>query len=266
MATTKGLYEEAQRGSKLVVTAPHVQWLETPEEQQIYSDEAIDFSAKVLRREFKHERPGRFSPSAMGECHRRVVFGYAGAPGRQPDIDNQEMMDHGSWTHLKWQTEGLTLGYIKEAEMWVHEPDLLSGGSMDGLLSDGSLFELKSAAWQIYNRIVSVDMWPKWENLLQVHNYFLLADIDIASVVYENRSSGTFHEFRISRDLKIEQEVIRRLNSYRRYVEEDELPEVLDLCKAKKGTVYRRCPYRDVCLKATTVSQFSLSSQGDRHD
>ena len=260
MSTSKELHAEAARGSTMVVTAPHVQWLETPEEQQIYSDEAIDFVARCLRREFKHDRPGRFSPSAMGECHRRVVFGFAGAPGEQPHMDNQEMMDHGSWIHLKWQAEGLTMGYMTEAEVWVHNEELLSGGSMDATLEDDSIFELKSAGWSIYNTIVSVNAWPKWENLLQLANYMLLTDKNFASLVYESRSSGSFHEFRIERDVKVENEVIRRLEMYRAYTEGDELPAILEMCSRKKGDVYKRCPYRKVCLKATSVSEFGKVS------
>ena len=258
MATTKGMYEQALRGTTLVITAPHVQWLETPEDQQIYTPEAIGFVSKVLRREFKHERPGRFSPSAMGECHRRVMFGFAGAPQQQPDIDNQEMMDHGSWTHLKWQAEGLTMGYIVNAEGWVHDKDLMSGGSMDGILEDGSLFELKSAGWSIYARVVNTDGWPKWENLMQVHNYFILSGAEVASVVYENRSSGQFHEFRIPRDIKIEKEVLRRLASYKRFYEEDDLPPMLEMCEQRLGMIYKRCPYREICDGAKSVSQFGF--------
>jgi len=117
VSTLKQMRREALRGNKNVITGPHTRWLETPEEEQIYTPEAIEFVSKALRREFKHSRPGRFSPSAMGECGRKVVFGFAGAPGKQPDIDNQEQMDHGSWTHLKWQAEGLTLGYMTAAEV-----------------------------------------------------------------------------------------------------------------------------------------------------
>jgi hypothetical protein len=127
---------------------------------------------------------------------------------------------------------------------------------MDAVLVDGSLFELKSAGWSIYQRIVNVEGWPKWENLLQVHNYFILADIDIASVVMENRSSGQFHEFRINRDIKIEKEVLRRLASYRRYYEDDSYPDMLEMCVQKIGTEYKRCPFRKICPMATTISQF----------
>lgn len=257
MATLKGLYQEAQRGHDLVVTQPHAKWLETPEEEQLYSEEAIQFALDVWRRRFKHPRAGRFSPSAMGECARRVVLGYAGAgPQVPPDIDNQEMMDHGSWTHLKWQMEGITLGYMTAGEVWVHSEELRTGGSMDATLHDGSGFELKSTGWNVYNRIVTVERWPKYENLLQDATYKLIRDFDWTSVVYEDRSSGQFHEFRIPRDAKLEAEVIRRLRSYGAYVDEDELPPMLDQCEMRMGTVFRRCPFRKICHKATSVSEW----------
>lgn len=257
MATLKGLFQEAQRGDggKLFVTQPHTEWLERPEQEQVYSEEAITFLGDVLRKKFKHERPGRFSPSAIGECHRRVVFGYAGAPQLPPDIDNQEMMDHGTISHLKWQLEGLTMGYMTEAEVWVHDEELLSGGSMDADLHDGSIFELKTAGMFVYNKIVLDQRAPKWENLLQVHNYFLLSGADWASVVYEDRSSGQFHEFRVARDPKIEKEVLRRLRSYKSYVEEDELPPMLEMCEQRMGATYRRCPYRKVCHIPDSVTK-----------
>lgn len=260
MATLKGLFQEAQRGDggKLFVTQPHTEWLERPEQEQVYSEEAITFLGDVLRKKFKHERPGRFSPSAIGECHRRVVFGYAGAPQLPPEMDNQEMMDHGTWTHMKWQAEGLTLGYMKEAEVWVHEPDLLFGGSMDAVLADDSGFELKSAGWNIYNRIVLKEGYPKRENILQDAGYKILKDFSWSSIVYEDRSSGNFHEFRIPRKSEYEDEVLRLLRRYKDFVEDDSLPPILDQCEMRMGMVYKRCPFRKVCLKAKTVSEFGV--------
>ena len=256
MSTLKEIRNSALTGNKNVVTEPHSRWLQTPEDQQTYSEEAIAFVGAVLRREFKHARPGRFSPSAMGECPRRILLGFAGADQQQPAIDNQEMMDHGSWTHLKWQAEGLTMGYMTEAEAWVHNEDLLCGGSMDAVLHDGSIFELKSAGWSIYRDIVVVDTWPKWNNLLQLHTYYILFDALWGSLVMENRSGGQFHEFRVPRDAKIEAEVLRRLSSYKAYAEEDDLPPVLTDCAKRRGDVYKRCPYRDICLEARSVSEF----------
>ena len=256
MATLKGMYQEALRGNELVVTAPHVKWMETLEEEQIYSPEAQQFALDVWNRKYKHPRAGRFSPSAIGKCARRVVFGFAGAPQIPPDSTSQEMMDHGSWIHLKWQMEGITMGYMPKAEVWVHDDGLRVGGSMDGLLHDGSSFELKSAMWNVYNKVVTIERWPKWENLLQDATYKLLADIDWSSVVYEDRGNGQFHEYRVDRDAKVEAEALRRIRSYNAYVDEDELPPMLDECEMKSGYVYHGCPYRKICPMAKSVSEF----------
>lgn len=247
MSSLKSLIQDAHEGSVKVVTGPHVEWLERLEHEQVPNLKAIRHVVKVLLRQYKHPRKGRFSPSNMGECPRRILLSFAGAPELQVDIDNQEMMDHGSFGHLKWQIEGLTMGYMKEAEVWVHDEDLMTGGSIDGVLFDDSLFELKTAAMSVYNRIVVDLRQPKYENLLQVAIYFLLTGETRASVVYENRGIGDFHEFRVEADAKIEKEVIRRLASYKRYAEDDALPPMLDQCEQRIGTVYRRCPFRQVC-------------------
>lgn len=247
MSTLKDLVKGAHEGDIKVVTGPHVDWLERLEHEQIPNQKAMHHVIRVLLRQYKHQRKGRFSPSNMGECPRRILFSYAGAPELQADIDNQEMMDHGSFGHLKWQIEGLTMGYMTEAEVWVHDEDLMTGGSIDGVLHDGSLFELKTAAMSAYNRIVVDLRQPKYENLLQLAIYFLLTGESWASVVYENRGIGDFHEFRVQADMDIEREVIRRLASYRRYVEDDALPPMLDMCEQRIGQVYRRCPFREIC-------------------
>jgi 7-keto-8-aminopelargonate synthetase-like enzyme len=97
----------------------------------------------------------------------------------------------------------------------VHEEELRCGGSMDATLVDDSIFELKTVIWNKFNRIVMVANWPEYEHLLQTAGYMLLADRDHASLVYEDRGSGQFHEFRIPRTNKLEREVLRLLKSPR---------------------------------------------------
>ena len=256
MTNLKAMLRDATAGTKLIVVGPHTEWMERPEEEQVYSDEALAFVMASLRRTFKHERAGRFSPSALGKCPRRVVFGFAGAPQLPTDIDNQEQADHGSWAHLKWQAEGLTMGYMTDAEVWVHDPEMLFGGSMDATLHEGSFFELKTVIWNKFNRIVMVANWPDYEHLLQTAGYMLLTDKDMASLVYEDRGSGQFHEFRIPRTNRLEREVLRLLRSYLSYAENDELPPMLPDCEIRIGNVYKRCPYRDLCPMAKSISEF----------
>lgn len=270
MPTLKDLVRQSAEGADLIVTSPHYDWMDLPDPERIPSEAALSHVMRTLLQQYKHPRKHRFSPSAMGECARRIVFGWAGAPQKPSDPELDEMAGHGSFGHLRWQFEGLSMGYMKAAEVWVEDKDMMSGGSMDGELIDGSVFELKTKVPGVYNRVVVDLREPIWENLLQVHNYFLLSGADWASIVYEDRAYGNFHEFRVARDSKIEREVIRRLNSYRRYVEDDLLPPILADCELAMGKTYKQCPYRgEVCLGAkggkapTTVSQ--AEALGDAH-
>jgi hypothetical protein len=183
-----------------------------------------------------------------------VLFGYAGAPQLPADIESAEMMDHGSIDHIKWQMEGMTMGYLKEPEVWVYDEDLLCGGSMDGILADDSVFELKTANTFAYSRVVTRDREPKFETLIQLGIYMMLADKDWGSVVYEDRGGGSFHEFRLKRDAAIEKEVLRRLHLLKAYLEADELPQMLDGCTQRIGQTYKMCGYRKICPLLTSVT------------
>lgn len=256
MPTLKGMYKAAAAGSVNVVTPHHVRWMEMPEADQVYSEEAIAHVAAVLRREYKHPRNARFSPSAMGECSRRVMFGFAGAPQLGFDLDNVEMMDHGTWGHLKWQAEGISMEWMKSGEAWVYDPDLRTGGAMDGVLVDDSVFELKTVGWSTYNKIVADGREPKVNNLLQTETYMYLSGATAASIMYEDRSGGLFHEFRIKRSREGDNRVVRTLNALNVFADNDELPPMLDECEMRQGQVYRKCPFRKICPKASSVSEF----------
>lgn len=248
----------ASAGPDLMVVGPHSNWMERLEHEKRPSKKAVLFAIKALLGGFKHERPGRFSPSAIGNpfvpCNRAVLFGYAGAPQLPPAIESNEMMDHGTIGHLKWQMEGLTEGYMAEAEVWAYDDDLLCGGSIDAILDDGSVFELKTAGTFAYNRIVTRDQEVKFETEIQGGIYMLLRDVDWASYVYEDRSSGSFHEFRKPRSAKIEAEIYRRLKLLKAYMETDALPPPLDMCTQRVGQTYKMCGYRKICPLMTSVS------------
>jgi hypothetical protein len=244
-------------GQQLVVTNPHSLWMELPESEQIYSPAAKRHVWDAMSKKFKHQRTGRFSLSSIGMCPRRVVFGYAGAPQSKPTAESQAMMDNGTWAHLQWQAEGLTQEWMTSAEDWVLDTDLRAGGSRDGTLHDGGNFELKSCNQNIYRTIVGINRAPKYENLLQDAAYKLLDDLPAwSTVIYENRDMGAFHEFRVSRNTQIENEVQRLLKSYGSYVDNDDLPPMLEDCEAKVGWTYKSCPHKAICAGARTVSEF----------
>lgn len=240
---------------RLVVTEPHSEWMERDESLQVYSDEAIEFVGKALRNEFKRPRAGRLSPSALGKCPRRVAFGFAGLDEEKWEANSLEIVDAGTWAHLKWQAEGLTMGYLSEAEHWVEDPSLYVGGSLDGVLHEHSVFELKSAAPSVFSRQVLDQQQPHAEYEVQTTAYMMLFGASHASMVYEDRAYGNFHEFRIEMTHEKEKAVINSLRALKSMIDNDELPPMYEDCTLRIGKVYRSCPFRKVCHKYTTVSQ-----------
>ena len=234
--------------AKLYVVSRHTKWLELTEEDQVYSEEALDWAMKLLRRDFKYTRSGRYSPSSIGECNRRVVLGYNGAPQDPFDLDSLDLMSMGTRDHFWWQLEGITMGWIVEAEAWRHVPDLRLGGSLDAIMADDSIFELKTVISSKYSRILREGS-PLHAHVLQVHAYFLLSGLRWASIVYQSRDTGDFYEFRVEHDQSVENELMGLLTKLDRYVDADELPEILDDCEMRTGTIYKQCPVRSECLK-----------------
>jgi hypothetical protein len=254
MTSLKALINSAASGENLVVTGPHYQWIERLETDQVPSPKAVAHAIRAYLRLYKHPRAGRFSASAMGGCRRATIFGYANAPQVITETAGEEIFNHGTVSHLRWQMEGLTMGYMTGAEVWVEDKDLLVGGSLDAVLENGDVFELKSAAPSVYRRIVEEARWPKAQNIAQADAYMLLKDAPFTSLVYEDRSYGDFHEFRVERDAQRERALLRELRTLRRYVEEDDLPQMLDDCELRLGKVYRNCYFREICPKVNTVN------------
>ena len=249
------IIRNAHLEGQLLVTEYHSQWMELPEDQQVYSEEAIDFVTRWMRREFKHERKGRFSASEIGHsCNRRKLFSYAGAPKIGADLDSLHIMGSGTKGHLFWQMEGLSYPFdspwLQAPEAWVYDPDYRVGGSIDGIIrAVGSPpLEIKTVAYGKFNRIQREDA-PEYEHLLQLAVYQWLRNSDRASLVYDDRNTGLFHEFIVARDEKLEAEVIRRLNALNNWVADDLVPPMLDDCEMRQGETYRSCPYRKVCPK-----------------
>lgn len=262
VTSLKGLINAARTGTDLIVTAPHYEWMERLEKDQMPSSAAVLHAIKAYLRLYKRPRVGRFSASAMGGCQRAIVFGYAGAPQVGVEASGEEIFDHGTVSHLKWQMEGLTMGYMTGAEVWVENKDMRVGGSIDAILSNGDVFELKSAAPSVYRRVVDEQGYPKAENIFQGDVYMLLRDAPWMSLVYEDRSYGNFHEFRIERDAAREKEVLRRLRSLNRYVDEGDLPPMLPDCEIKWGKQYKDCFFRKICPKLTSLEDAQAAGEG----
>ena len=112
MPTLLQIVQGAYNGTNLLVTGPHSKWMEILEHEKRPNKAALLHTIKALLGGYKHERTGRFSPSAIGNpfvpCNRAVLLGSAGAHQLASDIETKEMMDHGPSPHIKGRKEGQT--------------------------------------------------------------------------------------------------------------------------------------------------------------
>lgn len=257
MPSLRQLLDTAEKGVELVVVPEHANWLEmTEEEQYELIREMRPVIQPALERlifgESKHERSGRISASGLGGCLRAQLFSYGGAPKIGENPDNIDLMSMGTHDHLWWQIEGLAMGWLREVERFVG--DGFVGGSIDGDGVDVGVFELKTVRESIFTRVVQVEKTPVLSHELQFDFYGEMMDVDTGSIVYQERGGGAYYEFRVERKPEIaraREAIVERLGNH---VNDDTLPPMLEDCEQRQGTIYRQCPYRKFCPKATSVT------------
>ena len=244
----KALVERAQSGALDPYVEPrHAEWLRGP---RIYTPEAVRRISGVLLSKGR-SRSGRFSPSALMSCNRRQVFRYNGVEEEEgvSSITSEMIMQAGTNDHLWFQLEGLSAGWIKSIEVWVHDEDHHFGGSIDAILDDGSVLEIKTL--NSYRMSAVQEAGPFHNHLLQTNAYMHLVGTEYASLFYIERANGNYIEYRIQKSESMVEEVYSDLNYLNAHVAAGKLPPMLAECAEKTGTAYRQCPYRQHCLTTT---------------
>lgn len=238
----------------------HAKWTELFEHEQVYSERAIQHGIDVFRKKYKHTRIGRLSPSMLGRCKRESLFTYSGVPQLAESQDSRDLMDVGSWDHMKWQMEGLSFPYdapyMIDVERFILDDGIRFGGSVDGILRDGSGFELKTAMFSVMNKVM--EEGAKTEHLKQIAGYWMLTGIPTWTLMYYERGSGGYWEIRIA-DIEKNNYAVdgaeSELETLNAHIDHDSLPDMLPDCKLGTGKVFRECKYRKVCPKLNSVSE-----------
>lgn len=233
----------------LPITVRHERWLEA-NHNPVYTEDALAHAAKVLEGTSGSSRLRKrmFRASSAGMCERQQLFKITGVKGRD-DISSSlaNIFLTGNYLHLKWQMAGLTEGWLVRAEVPVDRDDLNAGGTMDGVLYTGGGFEFKSINSRGFGSVMLYG--PKWEHVFQVHHYMYMGDFEYFSVVYENKDTGEWREFKVDRNEEIIEQSKAALERLNQLLADRYLPPMLDDCVAKTGMRYRNCAYRDMCSK-----------------
>ena len=243
--------KEMIRGADKPITPRHEKWLAS-NPNPVYSKKALEFAQTVLSGQVgsNRDRDTRFRSSGQGQCERKQLFAAKKFPGNNSiDSDLANIFANGNFLHLKWQMAGLTEGWLATAEFPVDSKTHSFGGTLDGIVFDGSLFEFKSINTRGFANVC--EYGPKKDHIRQAHGYMWLANLSAVSFVYEDKgaASDAWREFRVERDEKIVAEVVESIERMETHLKEDTMPEPLKDCLDRTGYVYRHCPFRDICLE-----------------
>ena len=241
-------FKELVKAQGKPITMRHEQWLSHSSNPE-YSQKALDFAAKVLAQDIggNRRRETNFRASSIGVCSRRQVFAVRGYKTRPVESDLANIFATGNFLHLKWQMAGLTEGWLIDAEVPVKSNEYSMGGTMDGIIYDGSLFEYKSINPKGFKSVC--EFGPRHDHILQAHGYMWLGDLPAVSFIYEDKGSGEWREFRMERDDLIVEAIIGLTSDMEDHIAAHTLPEPLSKCIDREGPIYRNCPFRDICLE-----------------
>jgi hypothetical protein len=234
----------AHTDPELVISRQHEAWI-TENDHPVYSMRAMEFAYSQLAG-VDRVRKGTLSASSLGECERYQQFVFLGMPKLPPDAKNSAKMQNGSFMHLRWQMEGLTAGWLTQAEVPVKSDAYHLMGTMDGINYDDSILELKSINSNGFSRIAAFG--PLHPHLFQMATYMLCTARDKGVFLYENKDTQEYTEVVVDPDDLPMTEVLIKAEKMWESTERKVLSEPLSDCMDKKGWKYNSCPFRDRCL------------------
>jgi len=142
--------------------------------------------------------------------------------------------------------EGLTEGWLAEAEVPVKSDAYHLMGTMDGVNYDGSILELKSINANGFSRVASFG--PLHPHLFQMATYMLCSARDKGVFLYENKDTQEYTEIVVDPDDLPMTEVLIKAEKMWESTQRKVLSEPLSDCMDRKGWKYNSCPFRDRCL------------------
>jgi len=193
---------------------------------------------------------GRIRPSLIGDsCQRKHLLSYLGEEKLTPSDGSFDVMNAGTWGHYRWQLAGLSQGWLADIEVQVEYNPWLVKGAMDGVISDGSGWELKTVNSNKWRDVLKQNS-PLFPHLMQTHAYMKALDLSHFSIVYENREHAIWKEFRVARMQEVDDTLELLMESLHNHIAIKELPVMLETCLTKKGSNYNYCDFKESCPTA----------------
>jgi len=223
-------------------------------------------------------RVGKFYPSSVGNCRRKIAYQMMGYPGKTIPGKNLLIMDNGTYFHNRMEELFERMNILIAPELKLKHDELRISGRSDaiiwnfmkpegsvvegdkeielykptddgqelvykGLASDVMIVEFKSINTKNFEKYLPKTK-PKKEHEMQLQLYFYLTGIREGLVYYENKNTQEQKYYHVTYDQSIIDEVISDIQYVITHIDAGTLPprdyQPLDFqC--------RYCDFRDIC-------------------
>ena len=219
----------------------------------------IDFNKMVeahITREHKPKGIGKYYPSEIGNCLRKVWYSY-----KFPQEVSAELLKifeagnimHGFVVEVLKSEKHKEVQLLKSEFPFKHKmEDFEISGRIDNLVlvnASGKevLIEVKSTG-----DLGFVMTEPKVENVMQLQLYMHFLDIHNGVLLYVDKRNLQSQVFTIQYDSKFAEEILERFKKLHSHLKEGKLPDPeARIVREEMGWQCKRCEYRERCYQAT---------------
>jgi hypothetical protein len=251
MTTLSAQIKRIKQNQARIITPRIDRWLIEHPEGIVIPDNTV-WNRRVMRllAGANSDRTARFGASGRLTCERRQVFSYLGMPQlRSHDPVQQNLLNDGTFRHIRWQLMGMLAGVFTEVEVVYRKPEWNLKVSLDAE-NDKEGFGVELKGMSFMQKLL--DEGISDYHMGQVHSCMLATGYDTFIYIAEHKQHQDWIEHVIHRDEAWIRKVKVELNALSDSVDDQRLPPPLPACKAHKGDDWNRCPYSTWCLAQRT--------------
>ena len=221
----------------------------------------LDFNKLIenhLKREHRPKTMGRYYPSEIGSCMRKIWYSYTDP--RPIQLDLIKIFEVGNIMHdfvaevMRSEKNPNIQLLSSELPFKIQMQDLLISGRIDDLLlvkESGKtvLVEVKSTASLGYTTA------PKESHVMQLQLYMHALKIFDGIVLYIEKNTLKARAFEVPYDERIAADALDRFSKLHKFLTTKEMPTAEARLKSDMSWLCRRCEWREDCFKETPDSQ-----------
>lgn len=253
----------------------------------------VEEDQKSQQKRYEQGRIGKFYPSSVGSCKRKVAYQMMGYPGKPKQGRSVLILDNGTYFHNRMEEYFERMGIMIAPELKLKDQKLRISGRSDAIIwnfmkKEGDVFpddkviklykpvydeEGKETGEELVYEGLASDVLivefksakersyeeytpktkPQKKHEMQLQLYFYLTGIRAGMVYYENKNTQDHKYYYVTYNQAIVDEIIRDIQFVIEHIDNEKMPE-----REFQPTSFdcRYCDYRDICHPV--LNQYNL--------